>query len=400
MLANIALGNTSNHYRAPQTHAGRGAHWGAAAWSICVAPRFKFQPALESRLHNTSALAPSPPPCARPPLVPDDPILVQPRKPFSHSPDFHITLPMPTSLNQPSSTPTVRHPKRALRTSNARGPSGPEAEQSFLEDPSDDEQEDDAVPSRPAVPAFRWRKPPPLLVSDSIFSHTKAALPAHAADARSITNECTPKLGPQPAAAAAAASSTSKPTSPPLVKLNLVSNAEAETLVGRGSIAPNPLRESIDYHVQLAEQLARFGLAGKRKSHGPLVWSNDDLEFIHDLGAGNGGTVAKVRHGPTNQVMAKKTVFIDAQPGVRKQILRELQIMHECCHPCIIGFYGAYQNEPFHICMCMEYMDKGYAPSPVLHLFRILTTFGAHWIRFTSIEAPYPTPSAHGLRAL
>jgi mitogen-activated protein kinase kinase len=56
--------------------------------------------------------------------------------------------------------------------------------------------------------------------------------------------------------------------------------------------------------------------------------------------------------------MAKKVVFIDAKPTVRKQILRELQILHECNSPYIVSFYGAYLSEP-HICMCMEYMDKG-----------------------------------------
>lgn len=32
----------------------------------------------------------------------------------------------------------------------------------------------------------------------------------------------------------------------------------------------------------------------------------DDLEIIKDLGAGNGGTVSKVKHKPTNTVMARK----------------------------------------------------------------------------------------------
>ena len=32
----------------------------------------------------------------------------------------------------------------------------------------------------------------------------------------------------------------------------------------------------------------------------------EDLEIIKDLGAGNGGTVSKVRHIPTNTVMARK----------------------------------------------------------------------------------------------
>ena len=32
----------------------------------------------------------------------------------------------------------------------------------------------------------------------------------------------------------------------------------------------------------------------------------EDLDFLKDLGSGNGGTVSKVRHIPTNTVMARK----------------------------------------------------------------------------------------------
>lgn len=43
---------------------------------------------------------------------------------------------------------------------------------------------------------------------------------------------------------------------------------------------------------------------------------------------------------------------------MRKQILRELQIMHDCNSPYIVSFYGAFVADP-HICICMEFMDKG-----------------------------------------
>ena len=36
----------------------------------------------------------------------------------------------------------------------------------------------------------------------------------------------------------------------------------------------------------------------------------EDLDIIKDLGAGNGGTVSKVRHIPTNTVMARKVSLI------------------------------------------------------------------------------------------
>lgn len=51
-------------------------------------------------------------------------------------------------------------------------------------------------------------------------------------------------------------------------------------------------------------------------------------------------------------------MLIDAKPTVRKQILRELQIIHDCDSPYIVMSFGAYLNEP-NICICMEYMDKG-----------------------------------------
>ncbi|KAJ8606844.1 hypothetical protein MRB53_040654 [Persea americana] len=108
-----------------------------------------------------------------------------------------------------------------------------------------------------------------------------------------------------------------------------------------------------NYHNKLSEQLASLEL-GEYK----LDLKNDDLTFMSELGSGNGGTVTKVLHEKSKTIMAKKVVFIDAKPTVRKQILRELQILHECNSPYIVSFYGAYLAEP-HINMCMEYMDCG-----------------------------------------
>lgn len=51
-------------------------------------------------------------------------------------------------------------------------------------------------------------------------------------------------------------------------------------------------------------------------------------------------------------------MLIDAKPSVRKQILRELHIMHDCHSPYIVTSWGSYLAEP-NICICMEFMDKG-----------------------------------------
>ncbi|KAJ3901335.1 kinase-like domain-containing protein [Lentinula edodes] len=73
---------------------------------------------------------------------------------------------------------------------------------------------------------------------------------------------------------------------------------------------------------------------------------------------GNGGSVMKVQHAPSGVIMAKKIVLIDAKPSIRKQILRELHIIHTCSSPYIVSSFGAFISEP-NICICMEYMDKG-----------------------------------------
>ncbi|OJJ61622.1 hypothetical protein ASPSYDRAFT_147787 [Aspergillus sydowii CBS 593.65] len=86
---------------------------------------------------------------------------------------------------------------------------------------------------------------------------------------------------------------------------------------------------------------------------------SEDLVTLKELGAGNGGTVSKVMHVSTKVVMARKIIRVDAKEGVRKQILRELQVGHDCNSPNIVTFYGAFQNEARDIVLCMEYMDCG-----------------------------------------
>jgi mitogen-activated protein kinase kinase len=85
----------------------------------------------------------------------------------------------------------------------------------------------------------------------------------------------------------------------------------------------------------------------------------EDLEMIKELGSGNGGTVSKVRHTGWNVVMARKIIHVEAKKEVRKRIVRELQIMHECNSPYIVSFYGAFMNDSGDVTMCMEYMDVG-----------------------------------------
>ena len=56
-----------------------------------------------------------------------------------------------------------------------------------------------------------------------------------------------------------------------------------------------------------------------------------------------------------------QVIHVEAKNEVRKRIVRELRIMHECNSPYIVDFYGAFQNDSGDVIMCMEYMDVGYA---------------------------------------
>ncbi|XP_014088372.1 dual specificity mitogen-activated protein kinase kinase dSOR1 isoform X2 [Bactrocera oleae] len=86
--------------------------------------------------------------------------------------------------------------------------------------------------------------------------------------------------------------------------------------------------------------------------------SDDDLEKLGELGSGNGGVVMKVRHIPTELIMARKLIHLEVKPAIKKQIIRELKVLHECNFPHIVGFYGAFYSDG-EISICMEYMDGG-----------------------------------------
>ncbi|CCF53659.1 hypothetical protein NDA11_004685 [Ustilago hordei] len=168
------------------------------------------------------------------------------------------------------------------------------------------------------------------------------------------------QLAESPLSSPAAATTPSQSTGQESATSNASTIGKSSTVTPGGSLsltAKNGLdtepNSGANYHNKLTQQLANLELGIEYK----LDLKNEDLKTLSELGAGNGGTVTKVLHEKSGTVMAKKVVFIDAKPSVRKQILRELQILHECNSPYIVSFYGAYLSEP-HICMCMEFMEK------------------------------------------
>lgn len=105
-------------------------------------------------------------------------------------------------------------------------------------------------------------------------------------------------------------------------------------------------------HATITSTLASLDMNAKR-----LDLKDEDLTELHELGSGNGGSVMKVQH-TNGMFLAKKIVLIDAKPSVRKQILRELQILHACRSPYIISVYGSYIKTP-NLCICMEFCEYG-----------------------------------------
>ncbi|KAF5277247.1 hypothetical protein FQR65_LT00355 [Abscondita terminalis] len=86
--------------------------------------------------------------------------------------------------------------------------------------------------------------------------------------------------------------------------------------------------------------------------------SDDDFEKLGELGSGNGGVVMKVRHRSSRLIMARKLIHLEVKPAIKKQIIRELKVLHECNFTHIVGFYGAFYSDG-EISICMEYMDAG-----------------------------------------
>uniref|UniRef100_A0AAQ5Z0H5 mitogen-activated protein kinase kinase n=1 Tax=Amphiprion ocellaris TaxID=80972 RepID=A0AAQ5Z0H5_AMPOC len=112
--------------------------------------------------------------------------------------------------------------------------------------------------------------------------------------------------------------------------------------------------EELDLDEQQKKRLEAF-LTQKAKV-GEL--KDDDFHRICELGAGNGGVVNKECHKPSGIIMARKLIHLEIKPAIRNQIIRELQVLHECNSPYIVGFYGAFYSDG-EISICMEHMDGG-----------------------------------------
>ncbi|KAK4781849.1 hypothetical protein SAY86_015951 [Trapa natans] len=86
-----------------------------------------------------------------------------------------------------------------------------------------------------------------------------------------------------------------------------------------------------------------------------------DIEKLHVLGHGNGGTVYKVRHRRTSAIYALKVVQgDDCDPVIRRQIHREMEILRRTDHPQIVRCHGIVEKPSGGgFAIVMEYMEVG-----------------------------------------
>ena len=77
------------------------------------------------------------------------------------------------------------------------------------------------------------------------------------------------------------------------------------TVLGGASTVPHTASPAVrrnTYHATLSNTLATLDMNAEIK----FDLKNEDLEDLQELGQGNGGSVKKVKHTPTQTIMAKK----------------------------------------------------------------------------------------------
>ncbi|KAK1313081.1 Mitogen-activated protein kinase kinase 5 [Acorus calamus] len=85
-----------------------------------------------------------------------------------------------------------------------------------------------------------------------------------------------------------------------------------------------------------------------------------DFERLQVLGHGNGGTVYKVRHRRTSAIYALKVVHSASDPPVRRQVLRETDILSRTDSPHVVRCHGVFhKHSGDNVAILMEYMDSG-----------------------------------------
>ncbi|KAG6490723.1 mitogen-activated protein kinase kinase 5-like [Zingiber officinale] len=83
-----------------------------------------------------------------------------------------------------------------------------------------------------------------------------------------------------------------------------------------------------------------------------------DLERLRRIGSGSGGTVWVVRHRPTGRDYALKVIYGNHDDAVRRQILREIEILRTADNPFVVRCLAMYDHGG-EIQILLEFMDGG-----------------------------------------
>uniref|UniRef100_A0A0D6QTM7 mitogen-activated protein kinase kinase n=1 Tax=Araucaria cunninghamii TaxID=56994 RepID=A0A0D6QTM7_ARACU len=103
---------------------------------------------------------------------------------------------------------------------------------------------------------------------------------------------------------------------------------------------------------------------------GNAVERLSDLERVGVLGQGSGGTVYKVLHRKSSSYYALKVIRLDHDLNVRRQIIREMEILKKTRFPGVVKCHGIF-DEAGYISFVLEYMDGGSLANLLEHKRRL-----------------------------
>lgn len=102
---------------------------------------------------------------------------------------------------------------------------------------------------------------------------------------------------------------------------------------------------------------------------GTGAWQSLAAQLVRGQGLllppeGWGGVSGEAPPPPHTHKPCPQLIHLEIKPAVRNQIIRELQVLHECNSPYIVGFYGAFYSDG-EISICMEHMVGAPPLSPL-----------------------------------
>ncbi|KAJ8900126.1 hypothetical protein K2173_024242 [Erythroxylum novogranatense] len=88
----------------------------------------------------------------------------------------------------------------------------------------------------------------------------------------------------------------------------------------------------------------------------PISFS--ELNRVHRIGSGSGGTVYKVTHRPTGRFYALKVIYGNHEDSIRLQMCREIEILRDVNHPNVVRCHDMFDHNG-QIQVLLEFMDGG-----------------------------------------